>query len=154
MGGGTHGLIFPARRPIYRMHMPTYAAALAATETQGAQAVPAGSTRCDSISFALNPDGRIATWNESAERMLGYSRDQALGRHFAWFFPVDDVQRGESERVLRMAGVNGFHQWEGDWLRKDHSRFRAWVGILTVRRPSGKLKRYAVITRHLGGGAL
>jgi len=25
-----------------------------------------------------------------------------------------------------------------------------WVGILAVRRPSGKLKRYTVITRHLG----
>lgn len=82
--------------------------------------------------------------------MLGYSTEQALGRHFAWFFPVDEVQRGESERVLRMAGENGFHQWEGYWLRKDYSRFLAWVGILAVRRPSGKLKRYAVITRHLG----
>jgi len=150
---GTHGLIFPARRPIHRMHMPIYAAALAATETQGAEAASGGSTRCDSISFALHPDGRIATWNESAERMLGYSREQALGRHFAWFFPVDDVQRGESERVLRMAGQNGFHQWKGAWLRKDHSSFRTRVGILTVRRPSGSLKRYTVITRHLGSEA-
>lgn len=82
--------------------------------------------------------------------MLGYSREQALGRHFVWFFPVDEVQRGESERVLRKAGENGFHQWEGAWLRKDHSRFRAWVGILAVRRPSGKLKRYTVITRYMG----
>ena len=81
--------------------------------------------------------------------MLGYSEEQALGRHFAWFFPVDEVQRGESERVLRVAGENGFHQWEGAWLRKDHSRFRAWVGILAVRRSSGALKRYTVITRDL-----
>ena len=81
--------------------------------------------------------------------MLGYSEEQALGRHFAWFLPVDEVQRGESERVLRVAGEKGFHQWEGAWLRKDHSRFRAWVGILAVRRSSGVLRRYTVITRDL-----
>jgi len=128
--------------------MPTHAAALAANEAL--KGAPGGATPCDTISFALYPDGRISTWNEPAERMLGYSREQALGRHFAWFFPVEEVQRGESERVLRIAGENGFHQWEGAWLRKDHSRFRMWVGILAVRRPSGKLKRYTVITRHLG----
>ena len=130
--------------------MPIDAAALAATETPGGRIAPGRSARCDSISFALHPDGRIATWNESAERMLGYSREQALGRHFAWFFPVDEVQRGESERVLRMASVNGFHQWEGACLRKDHSRFPAWVGILAVRRPLERLRRYTVITRQLG----
>lgn len=130
--------------------MLTYAAALAATETAEAQPAAGGSTQRDCASFVLYPDGRISSWNEPAEQMLGYSEEQALGRHFAWFFPVDEVQRGESERVLRIAGENGFHQWEGAWLRKDHSRFRAWVGILAVRRPSGTLKRYTVITRYLG----
>jgi len=46
------------------------------------------------------------------------------------------------ERVLRIAAENGFHQWEGAWLRKDHSRFQAWVGILAMRRLSGTLRRY------------
>jgi PAS domain S-box-containing protein len=128
--------------------MLTYAAALAATET--ARTEPAsGSTQRDCASFVLYPDGRISNWNEPAEQMLGYSEEQALGRHFAWFFPVDEVQRGESERVLRIADENGFHQWQGAWLRKDHSRFRAWIGLLAVRRPSGTLKRYTVITRNL-----
>jgi PAS domain-containing protein len=128
--------------------MLIYSAALAATET--ARTEPAsGSTQRDCASFVLYPDGRISNWNEPAEQMLRYSEEQALGRHFAWFFPVDEVQRGESERVLRIACANGFHQWQGAWLRKDHSRFRAWIGLLAVRRPSGTLKRYTVITRNL-----
>ncbi|HXI38766.1 MAG TPA: PAS domain-containing protein [Bryobacteraceae bacterium] len=131
--------------------MLTLATTLEANETL--KRAPGGATPHDCISFALYPDGRVSTWNEPAERMLGYSREQALGRHFAWFFPVDEVQRGESERVLRLAGENGFHQWEGAWLRKDHSRFRMWVGMLAVRHPSGKLKCYTVITRHLGNEA-
>jgi PAS domain S-box-containing protein len=130
--------------------MLAYAAALAATETVRAQPPAGSSTQRDCASFVLYPDGRISSWNEPAEQMLGYSVEQAVGRHFAWFFPVDEVQRGESERVLRIAGENGFHQWVGAWLRKDHSRFQAWVGILAVRRPSGKLIRFTVITRHLG----
>ena len=129
--------------------MLIYAAALAATETAVAQPVAGSSTQRDCASFVLCPDGRISSWNQPAEQMLGYSGEQALGRHFAWFFPVDEVQRGESERVLRIAGENGFHQWQGAWLRKDHSLFRAWVGILAVRHSSGKLQRYTVITRDL-----
>lgn len=130
--------------------MLIYAAALAATETAVAQPAAAGSsTQRDCASFVLYPDGRISSWNQPAEQMLGYSEEQALGRHFAWFFPVDEVQRGESERVLRIAGENGFHQWQGAWLRKDHSLFRAWVGILAARYSSGKLQRYTVITRDL-----
>src|SRR5437879_925016 len=130
--------------------MPTHAAASAANETPGLQGAAGSATPCDSISFALYPDGRISTWNVSAEKMLGYSTEQALGRHFVWFFPVDEVQRGESERVLRMAGEKGFHQWEGSWLRKDHSRFQAWVGILAVRRPSGKLTQPSQLRRVFG----
>jgi PAS domain S-box-containing protein len=129
--------------------MLIYAAALAATETAVAQLWLRSSTQRDCASCSLYPDGRISSWNQPAEQMLGYSGEQALGRHFAWFFPVDEVQRGESERVLRIAGENGFHQWQGAWLRKDHSLFRAWVGILAVRHSSGKLQRYTVITRDL-----
>ena len=88
--------------------MLIYAAALAATETAVAQPVAGSSTQRDCASFVLCPDGRISSWNQPAEQMLGYSGEQALGRHFAWFFPVDEVQRGGSERVLRIAGENGF----------------------------------------------
>jgi two-component system sensor kinase FixL len=129
--------------------MLTCNAALAATEAAVDQPAGVGPTHRDCASFALYPDSRISSWNQQAERMLGYSEEQALGRYFAWFFPVDEVLRGESERVLRIAGENGFHQWQGAWLRKDHSLCRAWVGMLAVRHSSGKLQRYTVITRDL-----
>ncbi len=81
-----------------------------ATESSRAERAPDDGGQLDSVSFRLRPDGRIASWNEPAGEMLGYSAEEALGRHFAWFFPMDEVQRGESERVLRIAEENGFHQ--------------------------------------------
>ena len=87
----------------------TSAAPLAAVEISTAPIAADGPTGCKSVFFALYPDDRISGWNEPAERMLGYSAEQAVGRHLAWFFPVDEVPRGESERALRLAGEHGFH---------------------------------------------
>ena len=135
------------RQPIRTILMPSEAAQVAATESRLTEGASDDGAQPDSVSFRLRPDGRIASWNELAEKALGYSTEEALGLHFAWFFPADEVQRGESERVLRAAAEDGFHQWEGAWLRKDHSRYWAWVGILAVRRHSGQVERYTVITR-------
>ena len=67
------------------------AAPLAAVEISTAPIAADGPTGCKSVSFALYPDDRISGWNEPAERMLGYSAEQAVGRHLVWFFPVDEV---------------------------------------------------------------
>src|SRR5690606_18869697 len=37
--------------------------------------------------FMLDPDGRVASWNEGAQRLKGYTADEILGRHFSIFYP-------------------------------------------------------------------
>ena len=76
--------------------MLTYAATLAGTETAVAQPAAGSSTQRDCASFVLYPDGRILSWNQPAEQMLGYSEEQALGRHFAW---VLSRGRGPARRI-------------------------------------------------------
>ena len=65
----------------------------------------------DSIVIALDPDHRITEWNAAAERVSGYTRDQALGRDYhATFLPRDvrDAVAAESARVTAGTPARGF----------------------------------------------
>jgi PAS domain S-box-containing protein len=44
--------------------------------------------------FALDPTGRVLSWNRGAERFKGYTADEIIGRHFSLFYPAEDVAAG------------------------------------------------------------
>src|SRR5688572_32215464 len=41
--------------------------------------------------FMLDPSGRVATWNEGAQRIKRYAAYEIIGRHFSTFYPLEDV---------------------------------------------------------------
>src|SRR5688572_9167154 len=41
--------------------------------------------------FMLDPQGRVATWNEGAQHIKGYTAEEAIGRHFSIFYPQDAI---------------------------------------------------------------
>jgi PAS domain S-box-containing protein/putative nucleotidyltransferase with HDIG domain len=45
-------------------------------------------------------DGVITSWNDGAERVYGYSANEAVGRHVSMLAP--DRRRGESEKLLKL----------------------------------------------------
>jgi PAS domain S-box-containing protein len=99
--------------------------------------------------FMLDPQGRIATWNEGAERIKGYAADEIIGRHFSVFYPPERVAEGFPEHELEVATRVGQFEDE-DWrVRKDGSRFWANVLITAIRDSEGKLVGFAKVTRDL-----
>src|SRR5258708_6354588 len=66
----------------------------------------------------LDPTGRIASWNQGAERIKGYKANEILGRHFSCFYPPEDVQNGKPEHELNTAIAEGGYQDEGWRIRK------------------------------------
>ena len=72
--------------------------------------------------FLLDPQGRVATWNQGAQRIQGYSFNEIRGKHFAIFYPPEDVERGKPDYELRVAAEEGRFEDEGWRLRKDGSR--------------------------------
>jgi PAS domain-containing protein len=51
----------------------------------------------------LDTDGVITTWNAGAERLKGYTAEQAIGRNFAMFYGEDDRRRGLPAKLLGIA---------------------------------------------------
>ena len=101
----------------------------------------------DYVIFMLDAEGRVATWNDAAERLKGYRTDQIVGRHVAAFYLEDDVRSGLPESELEASAREGRFETE-DWrVRKDGSRFWASVVISAVRDPEGELVGFTNVTR-------
>jgi PAS domain S-box-containing protein len=99
--------------------------------------------------FMLEPDGTIATWNRGAQRIKGYSEDEALGRHFSMFYEQPDRDRGHPEEELVIAAREGRYEEEGWRVRKDGSRFWASVTITAIRDQDETLIGFGKVTRDL-----
>ena len=99
--------------------------------------------------FMLSVDGRIVSWNEGAQRIKGYSQDEAIGQHFSIFYPPEDVANGKPEWVLQQATDRGRFEEEGWRIRKDGSKFWASVVVTALRDRGGVLRGFAKVTRDI-----
>jgi PAS domain S-box-containing protein len=99
--------------------------------------------------YMLNPDGIISSWNPGAQRFKGYEAHEIVGQHFSRFYTDEDRKSGLPERALLKARTEGKFENEGWRVRKDGTRFWAYVVIDPIRLSSGELVGYAKITRDL-----
>jgi len=99
--------------------------------------------------FMLDPDGKVASWNEGAHRIKGYRQREILGRHFSTFYSEEDLKRGKPARALEIAQEKGTYEEEGWRVRKDGSRFWASVLITTLWDEAGGLRGFAKVTRDI-----
>jgi PAS domain S-box-containing protein len=97
----------------------------------------------------LDPQGRIATWNEGAERIKGYRAEEIVGQHFSRFYPAEDVRSDKPAQELKIALEQGRFEEEGWRVRKDGSRFLANVIISPLRDASGQLRGFSKVTRDI-----
>ena len=99
--------------------------------------------------FVLDPMGHVASWNEGAQRIKGYSAQDIIGRHFSTFYPPEDVAWDKPAYELKVAAAEGRFEDEGWRLRKDGTRFWANVVITALRDATGSLVGFAKVTRDL-----
>ena len=99
--------------------------------------------------FMLDPQGRIVTWNQGAERLKGYAGDEIIGSHFSRFYPREARERGWPDEELKRAAAEGRFEDEGWRVRKDGSQFWANVVITALRDQTGALQGFAKVTRDL-----
>jgi PAS domain S-box-containing protein len=79
----------------------------------------------------LDTDGNIVTWNQGAQRLLGYSAEEIVARHFECLYPPEEAARGKPAEAMATAAEKGTWQDEGARLRKDGTQI--WVAtVLTA----------------------
>ena len=97
----------------------------------------------------LDPEGRIVSWNSGAERIKGYSAEEAIGQHFSIFYTSEAVERGQPEGELEIARRDGRYEEEGWRLRKDGTGFWASVVITALFGDDGELRGFGKVTRDM-----
>lgn len=99
--------------------------------------------------YMLTPSGMVSTWNPGAERLKGYREQDILGKHFSTFYSEQDRLAGLPTKALETAATTGKFEAEGWRIRKDGTRFWAYVVIDAIRSQAGELLGFAKITRDL-----
>lgn len=99
--------------------------------------------------FLLDSDGKVATWNQGAERIKGYKANEIIGKHFSHFYPREAQESRWPDRELEIAAREGRFADEGLRIRKDGSTFWAHVVITALRDRTGELRGFSKVTRDL-----
>lgn len=99
--------------------------------------------------FLLDPEGRVVTWNEGAQRIIGYNAVEIVGRSFSCFYVPEDVERRHPEELLKAAAEQGRVEEEGWRVRKDGSRFWANTIVTPLKNEKGGLRGFAKVTQDI-----
>ena len=103
---------------------------------------------CDDAILSKTLDGRILSWNASAERLYGYAAQDAVGRHISLIVPadrlaeLDDMMQAVSrgERVEHLETVR---------RRRDGVRIGVSLTVSPVRDANGDVVAASAIARDI-----
>ncbi|MGA7254376.1 MAG: PAS domain S-box protein, partial [Pseudolabrys sp.] len=97
--------------------------------------------------FVLDTAGHVASWNSSAQKIMGYTTEEVVGKHFGIFFRPDERRTGEPNRALEGAIQRGKHEVEGWRVRKNGSPFFVTGLISSIHDDEGNLLGFGNVLR-------
>jgi PAS domain S-box-containing protein len=92
--------------------------------------------------------GLVTSWNPAAERLYGYSAEEAIGEHISFLVPAD--HKDEEKRILaRIAKGERIETYETERIRKDGVRVDVSLTISPIEHPSRGIVGASVIARDI-----
>ena len=97
--------------------------------------------------FSTDLERRVTIWNSGAQRLLGYTEQEVLGRLADIIFTDEDRAAGAPEQEMRQAVAQGRAADERMHQRKDGSRFWASGALMLMRDALGRPVGFVKILR-------
>jgi PAS domain S-box-containing protein len=97
----------------------------------------------------LDRNGVVRNWNKGAQKIKGYTEEEAVGMHFRMFYPQEDREAGLPELLIGKATREGKAIHEGWRIRKDGTTFWGSIVITALHDPQGKVIGFSKVTRDL-----
>ncbi len=93
-------------------------------------------------------DGTITSWNAGAERIYGYTADEAKGRNVSILVPPD---RQDELRMILVKIQSGecVHRYETMRVRKDGQEIHASITVSPIRDSAGRITGASTIARDI-----
>ena len=101
----------------------------------------------DHAIFLIDKAGHVASWNGTAQKILGYTSSEIIGRHFGLLYRPDERRVDEPTRALELAAKNGKHEVEGWRIKKNGALFFGAGTITAIRDEDANLVGFANIIR-------
>jgi two-component system CheB/CheR fusion protein len=100
----------------------------------------------DFAMLLMDAQGKIVTWNVGAERLLGWTREEAIGRDagMIWVGPDADAQQA---REMQKAVRDGRAEDETWHRRKDGTKFWGSGVLTTLRGDDGQVDGFVKVLR-------
>jgi PAS domain S-box-containing protein len=100
--------------------------------------------------LTLDAHGGITSWNQGAEKLLGFTAAEAIGRHFEFLLPEDLKRSGEIEKLFEATEPAGFlRDWETRRVTKDGREIHVALTRMRLLGEGGKLLGAAAILRDI-----
>jgi PAS domain S-box-containing protein len=90
----------------------------------------------------------ITSWNRGAERIFGYTADEAIGRSIRMIIPPER-QSEENEILSRLSKGERIEHFQTERVRKDGTRVKLSLSISPIKDPSGKIIGASKIARDI-----
>ena len=97
----------------------------------------------------LDKDGIIQNWNKGAEKIKGYTAEEAIGKSFKMFYSRADRERQLPESLIAKAAETGKAAQEGIRIRKDGSSFWGSIVITAIHDSDNQVIGFSKVTRDL-----
>jgi diguanylate cyclase (GGDEF)-like protein/PAS domain S-box-containing protein len=94
------------------------------------------------------PEGLVTSWNAGAQRLYGYSLDEAIGQPASFLVPPDHLR--DEEEILRQVIAGGrVDQYETERLRKDGGLIAVTVSASPIKDVDGGVVGISAIEREV-----
>jgi diguanylate cyclase (GGDEF)-like protein/PAS domain S-box-containing protein len=102
----------------------------------------------DEAIIGKTPNGVVTSWNRGAEKLFGYTREEAIGRKLLMIFPPDRLT--EESRILdRVAKGERIDNFETVRVRKDGKQLDVVVTISPIEDSTGRIVGISNIARDI-----
>jgi PAS domain S-box-containing protein len=98
--------------------------------------------------FSKDLDGVLTSWNPAAERLYGYSVEEAVGRHISFLIPAD-FQHEEKRILERVRRGEHLKTYETERIRKDGARIDVSLTVSPLENPVLGIVGASVIARDI-----
>ena len=93
-------------------------------------------------------EGIIQSWNAAAERLFGYTAEQAIGQHISLVIPPDLLTE-EEQIISRLKAGQRIEQYETERVRSDGQRILVSLTISPIKDDSGNVIGASKIVRDI-----
>lgn len=104
--------------------------------------------RKDYAIFSLDNEGNVTSWNAGAERLLGYTSEEVLGKSHSYFFSNEDKLKNKPNELLELVRKEKQIEYQGWRIKKNREPFWATMTMSVILGKNNEMVGFTKLLRN------